>query len=314
MQILSSTALGAFSIQQISGVRSIGMRAQLAAILERGMGMGKILAEATENQESILWLTPVYGLITPYHLLPIDAKSSVRAALATIAKNIHSLAKGQSLGEGKQHIILGQILESLSITIANFLSGSPTTLQPFLVGDNLVLAGWGLEGIEQDTPTAAQEEHARAVLMTGVPPPEPVTSMYPPQAPQIVFNTRENQESAFWYILKTTLAALVTFIFLSLIALLLIPNLKSLVLVGKIYDPKKGYDKRQIEDLNEKIYVLSGNYLNLLTRYSLEEAQFELTALAKQREDLKKEELVAQADYSLKLPEPPHPAPGHSKA
>ncbi|MDR2405743.1 MAG: hypothetical protein LBE27_05170 [Deltaproteobacteria bacterium] len=311
-QILSLSSLSTSAPEQINGVRSIGMRSQLALLLERSLGTGNLLADPLEKPGTLEWHTQLSGPITPYTYLRPESKNSVRAALAAISKNMEALGLGLSYGEGKQQEILGQILERLSKTIAAFLSGSPTTLEVFLVGGNLVLSGWGLEGRGLGLPTEAQKEYAKSVLMTGILPPDTSLSGALAQGTVPASKSGEGGET-LWYILKTAVAALLTFIVLSLLALLLIPGLRNLVITGKDRTLGQAYDRGEIASLNERIYTLREKYLDSLDGCSPMEVQLELAALPKEANESQEDVEVAQALYSVKAPEP-EPAPPKPQA
>ncbi|MDR2405742.1 MAG: hypothetical protein LBE27_05165 [Deltaproteobacteria bacterium] len=294
---------------KVDSVQTIGMYSQVVGYLDAllGKGFSKILAEPVEKlgSNSVKWYTSVEGKPTPFESLTQADKNSVRASLAFSAKHFLQVGSACSATENEKQRIVGLIFMKLAQSVAESVTGAPSSIKVFVVGDTPVICGWGLQNIGEKSLTDSQQNAAAHILASGLMPPGYQILTDPNASEQVASSAKDPQkEPTFWNLLRTFLAALLTLLVFTLLLFLFVPKLKDLFFLKL---PK--IDQSTEAGLVEEIYILKTHYLDSLSSCLTQEAELRLEPLPKTREEEQLQGEENQSLYSVRAPDPPPPEP-----
>jgi hypothetical protein len=278
-----------------------------------GPGASAVLAIPVEKPGSnaLEWHTEVLGEIRAHRFLSAGEKANLDALLADFSRRLEMETLKLESSDSRQKRIASKILKKFQDSLTAFLQGEESPLEIFSVGGVPVATGWGLNPVKTygAAPASLTESAvypADAAFREGgnleeTPPP-------PENQPFPGFTSLELKENAFlWNLARTLLTALLTFLLLTLAALLFFPGLLN-YLLGKA----PGYDFSEERGLARELFREKSRYFSGVALCPVEEAELRLDPLPKPETDFDQAPEMGEEVLSVPAPAPataPAPAP-----
>ncbi|MDR2338816.1 MAG: hypothetical protein LBF40_01560 [Deltaproteobacteria bacterium] len=175
-QLLITSDLRNLAPYSIEGAQALRLRPQIDRAMEACLGQDgpSLLATADDSPGGAVlgWLTELPGDPVPRASLSQGERLILDRKLSEASASIQAEAGRLLLSKSKDDRILSGFLQNIAGSLGAIVSGDPSPLSAFMVGDRPVVAGWGLvpSQVLGPAPDAAALGPGQAPLPLATPP------------------------------------------------------------------------------------------------------------------------------------------------